>query len=245
MFLLGALFAAAAVQAEDEKAERLRLHVLRDVHLGYVRPPGRTSTIEPLAIGWNALQEAQRGHPEDLFHEKHNPGISLCGPVQFALEHGGDLVHRAAFGDWGGGWSYGIEALGEKADKLYRWVKAAQENPRDNPEACARKEFRYLRDETERRWIPAAFLDIDEEEAIRRWYAALARYVEAYRGLAPRSRLQRIGRSIAVDIGRLDLAHARGSLAQLRTVLDDAQAAGEQAEFDLYYRDIVPPSRFR
>lgn len=245
MFLLGALLAAAAVHDADEKEERYRLHVLRDVHLGFVRLPGQPVRHEPLAIGWAALQEAQRGVPESLFHEAANPGVSLCGPVQFALEHGGDLVHRAAFGDWGGGWSYGLDALSEKTNKLYRWTKAALENPREAPETCARKEFRYLRDETDRRFIPASYLDIDEDEAIVRWRASLARYVEAYRTLQPRSLLQRLGRSIAVDIGRLELLSARGSLARLRTLLDDAREAGEKAEFDLYYRDVVPPSRFR
>jgi hypothetical protein len=244
MLLLGALL-AAAVYDPDEKNERYRLHVLRDIRLGFVPVPGARGHREPLAIGWNALQEDQRGVPESLFHERDNPGISLCGSVQFALEHGGDLVHRAAFGDWGGGYGYGLGALHEKTRKLTSWVKSARSHPRDDPESCARREFRYLQTESDPKWIPPAFVGVDEDEAIRRWRAALARYAEAYRRLRPHSRLQRLGRSIAVSIGQLDLPTAESSLVRMKILLEDAESAGEEAEFNLYYRDVVPPSRFR
>jgi hypothetical protein len=53
-----------------------------------------------------------------------------------------------------------------------------------------------------------------------------------------------MGRNAAVALGDLDLRGWRSTLTGMSVLLEDASAAGEEAEFDLYYRDRRPPSRF-
>lgn len=239
------LLLAVAVDAESSSDARLRLHRLRDARLGFVELPGKPGVREPLAIGWDALQTQQRTGPEYLFHESHNAGVSLSGPMQFALEHAGDLLHRAAFGDWGGGWIYGIGAVREKVDKLLRYARQTTRHPHDDPETSARRAFRYWKEETDPKWIPPVYRDVDEDTAIRLWREALLRYHDGYTRLRPLSRLQRMGRSVAMDLGRLDIPAATATLSRMQSLLEDAEHAGEEAEFDLYYRDRVPPSRWK
>lgn len=243
--MLLSLLLAAVVDQEERLARVHAYRRFRDDRLGFVRTP--SGNREPLAIGFDHLQTLQRGVPESLFHDPANPGVGLSCGFQWALEHTGDLVHRAAFTDnGGGGWEYGIGAVSEKVNKLLRAARSMTENPRDNPEFVARKEFQWhFREEADPkhryRWLDG----LDEEGAIAAWKGALLRYSKAYAELPAVTRLQRDGKWAAVYLGRLDLTMWRTTLSAMHTRLEDARHAGEQAEFDLYYRDRVPPSRFR
>lgn len=68
------------------------------------------------------LQAAQRARPESMFLPAHNPGADISGAFQWAMEHTGDLVHRAAYQPEMGG--YGCHAMVEKLTKLMRWRRA-------------------------------------------------------------------------------------------------------------------------
>ena len=199
---------------------------------------------EPLAAGFDDLQTAQRSGPEHLFHDTDNPGVGLSWGFQWALEHTGDLVHRAAFGNWGGGWEYGYGAVHEKVEKLYRAAREMTERPREHPEAVARREFQWMHSGERIGALPSWLVGLSEDQAIEVWKAALKRYADGYRALVPLTRLQRMGRRAAISLGDLDLAGWRSTLVSMSVLLKDATAAGEVAEFNLYFRDTTPPSRF-
>jgi hypothetical protein len=86
------LLIAAAADREDRIAHVHAFNHLRSARFGFVRVPPTNRTWEPLAAGFDALQTAQRGGPEHLFHDPENPGVGLSCGFQWALEHTGDLV---------------------------------------------------------------------------------------------------------------------------------------------------------
>lgn len=145
---------------------------------------------EELKSAFRQLADQQRGTPEMMFHDAHNPGVSHgAGLWQYHMEHAGDLIHRAAQADLPG---YGLEALYEKTRKLQRDVTRAYGFEREINENI-KNNYTYALENGKY----SGSLEQWTEEA----YKAGKRYADAYRKLKPITEMQRLGRDAAIALG--------------------------------------------
>ncbi len=143
--------------------------------------------------GFRELQDEQRGLPERMFEPNFNPGAGNSGLLQWAMEHTGDLIHRAAYGNWGGGWSYGWSAVKEKAEKLLRIANNMDRFRPDDPLEQAKRNWQYA--------IDKGYTTQTQTEYVQEVKAAARRYADSYAKLKPLTVLQKKGRDAAIMLG--------------------------------------------
>lgn len=170
-----------------------------------------------------ALQDQQRDLPESMFHEDANPGASASGILQWLMEHTGDLIHRAAFGEWGGGPSYGFDAVVTKAEKCLRVARRMGPGDPDDPWAQARRNYAYLQTPEGARFLPPG-MPLDLPLFLAQARGALRRYAAAYRALRPLTVLQVLGRDAAIELGDERWGEYRLTLGTIVALLDVTQA---------------------
>lgn len=176
---------------------------------------------------FRAVQRAQRfgegiegGVPEAL-------GVSFAygGQMQRAMEHVGDLVHRAAMpaegsgeGVGGGGHEYGLEALREKVGRALRQLKDTEADGLAQIERNAA--FREKEGEGK------------AEDILAKAKAQLEEYSAAYAQIPVHTELQRLGRDAAVALGRMDWAAYKDNLTKLQEILNSKDAAAQYAAME-------------
>lgn len=228
--MLPLLFLLGAVLSDDDRKARPRTFRLRE-RLGVVSSPSGALVV--VSEGFEELQALQRDVPESMFHEKANPGASYSAVWQFMAEHVGDLIHRAAYGEQGGGWGYGWDAVGNKVDKTLRTARQAHPFASDDVLAQTRRNFRYHAGEG-RRYRPEGYPET-EEGAIAQLRLAGQRYADAYRRLVPLTWLQKQGRTAAVALGEHRWPLLVATLEAMQRAIAAAEQQGEDAMFALYY----------
>lgn len=193
---------------EEIKAARKAKRVIEGIDIEQQR--------KLLSDAFSEVHDHQRyGGPEDMFDARHNPGVELgTGIWRHSLEHGGDLVHRLSYAGTskdfgGGGWRYGREAALEKAERLLRTFKRKEGwmDIKDDVDGQLRNNFDFRRREGE-----TAETD---EQLLKRVRDAGERYAQAYEAIRPVTEVQKLGRDVAIAIGRFNFDEAEKLLREL------------------------------
>lgn len=165
---------------------------------------------------FKALADQQRGVPESMFSRKHNPGCEHSGAWQWAMEHTGDLIHRAAQADLP---EWGLEALDEKVHKIHRALTATLPLGRDI-ERQLRSNYEYQSEAARGNYKFNGSLEKWEQMA----YDAGRRYSKAYDALEPLTHLQALGKEAAVSLGRSRWTDMSDAISELKQLLGSGKA---------------------
>jgi len=157
--------------------------------------------------------------PEGMFNERLNPNVTHgTGSWLYWLEHGGDLIHRSSYSDskhdfGGGGYHYGRRATLEKAEKIYQSL-------------APRKGWMPI-DEDVKQQIESNYnyhvREYGYKGSLEQWWKEVReageRYSQAYEKLQPVTEVQKLGRDVAIHIGRFQFKEAVPLLAKLIKLL--------------------------
>lgn len=172
---------------------------------------------------FKALADQQRGVPESMFSRKHNPGCEHSGTWQWAMEHTGDLIHRASQADMP---EWGLEALNEKTHKIFRALTAGMPLGRDI-ERQLRSNYEYQSVAERGKYQFKGSLEKWEQMA----YDAGRRYAKAYDALEPLTQLQALGKEAACALGRSRWTDMGDAILELKQTLGSGKA--EKIYFEL------------
>lgn len=161
------------------------------------------------------LANEQRGKPESLMLIDNNPGLKWAsGLYTWCLEHTGDLINRAAKTEnTGGGVGWGMGAVGEKVDKLYKQAHHSYGFEKDIFEQIERNRKFYI----EKGEINES---LSLEECIDQVKKAGQIYANAYKKLVPLTKLQKWGKLAAIALGEMDWKFYRTILYNMKTTVD-------------------------
>jgi hypothetical protein len=166
------------------------------------------SEVDPELISkFNALANKQRGIPESMFHREVNPGADHSNIWQWAMEHTGDLIHRAAQTEMD---FWGKEALEEKVRKLYRAASQAYGFEREVEEGIDNN-WKYRVENNRYKGTVEQY----RKEA----YEAGVRYGKAYMKLEPITKFQRLGKEAAIRLGYRKWVMYRSTLDEFERLI--------------------------
>ena len=184
--------------------------------------------------GFKELQHEQRGTPEYMFWRESNPGADNSGILQYCMEHLGDLIHRAAYGDWGGGFLYGSGAVCEKSAKLLSKFYSMSKDQPDDPILQAKRNWQYRKKNND--------TDLSEEEFVQQMIIAAKRYSNEYEKLKPITKLQSMSKDAAVSLGRCvekgSYHEVISHLLKIRNFICEIDRSSDESEhiiFEKYY----------
>ena len=178
---------------------------------------------EDLHRAFKKLADEQRDKPEQMFKAKINPGCEHSGAWQWAMEHTGDLVHRASQADLP---EWGLEAVQEKTIKLLRACKAVLPLGKDIDRQL-RSNYEYHSDPERGKHQFKGSLEKWEQMA----YDAGRKYARAYMELKPITHLQRLGIDAAIACGQAHWSEMRDILTEIKYLIDNGKA--EQQYFEV------------
>src|ERR1019366_2403181 len=145
------------------------------------------------------------------------------GVWQWAMEHTGDLIHRASQAELP---EWGIEALTEKTRKLHRALTSTLPMGRDI-ERQLKSNYEYHSGADQGKYQFKGSLELWERMA----YDAGRRYSKAYDALEPLTHLQSLGKEAAVALGQAHWHDMLGAILELKHLLDSGKA--ESIYFEL------------
>ncbi len=162
-----------------------------------------------LAQAFDKLARQQRNKPESMFSREYNPGSDHSNMWQWAMEHTGDLIHRAAQTH---GWGRG--AVEEKVEKLLRAARSGY--------GFSRELLEQLHSNWEYR-VEHGRYDKPKETFIKEAFDAGERYAKAYEVLKPITKFQRLGKEAAIALGRRKWEEYRQILTEFKSLIDQGK----------------------